>query len=524
MSQATKNQASGELVPIADRLRYMLGFRALVALGVGLSTLFARDELLAPARYIGLATAGFVVLAVLSHLVWQISRRGGTAVFGGMLMVDGAYLAWTAYATGGAVSPVRYLIVLELLTVALLASHRTGMKLAMWHSLLLLVIYYAQKGGQLEPFTDNGIGTPFQQLIAFTAIFWFVAIATASFSAVNERELRRRRYDLEALAAMATALEQESDSRKVAQALLGSIVDNFDFERAVLVGAPDGKKIELLAHHGDVNPDAPDAALGNNSILGIAAVTRETRLYTRIDRNADRWLDGLMPNARDILVVPLTTEGRTIGMLVIEHKIRKESRIAKRIVDMVERFASHGALALRNAWLLDEVHELAATDALTKIANRMTFQDTLERELSRASREGGDVTLLMLDIDHFKKLNDTRGHQAGDDVLRRVAATLREQQRAYDTAARYGGEEFALILPGVAQDDALAVGERVREAIASNGCDVTASLGVATFPLDAQSEDALVGAADEALYASKHGGRNRVTKYSALAEQPTGQH
>ena len=222
MSQATKNQATGELVPIADRLRYMLGFRALVAIGVGLSTLAAADELLASAKWIGLATAGFVVLAVLSHLVWQISRRGGTAVFGGMLMVDGAYLAWTAYATGGAVSPVRYLIVLELLTVALLASHRTGMKLAMWHSLLPLVIYYAQKGGQLEPFSDNGIGTPFQQLIAFTAIFWFVAIATASFSAVNERELRRRRYDLEALATMATELEQESDSCSSSVAIVAS--------------------------------------------------------------------------------------------------------------------------------------------------------------------------------------------------------------------------------------------------------------------------------------------------------------
>jgi diguanylate cyclase (GGDEF)-like protein len=154
----------------------------------------------------------------------------------------------------------------------------------------------------------------------------------------------------------------------------------------------------------------------------------------------------------------------------------------------------------------------------------MTFQDTLERELSRAAREGGDVTLLMLDIDHFKKLNDTRGHQAGDDVLRRVAATLRDQQRAYDTAARYGGEEFALILPGVAREDSYDVGERVRQAIEANGCEVTASLGVATFPVDAQSEDGLVAAADEALYASKHGGRNQVTQYAALAEEPAPQH
>src|SRR5215208_424156 len=229
MSQTANKNATGELVPIGDRLRYMLSFRVLVAAGVGLAMLLAGDSRAAPAATIGAATGGFLVLAVLSHLVWKLSRSGGTAVFGGMLMVDGVYLAWTAYATGGAVSPVRYLIVLELLTVSLLASHRTGMKLAMWHSLLLLVIYYAQKGGQLHPFAEGARGTPFQQLIAFTVIFWFVAIATASFSAVNERELRRRRYDLEQLAAMATRLEQESESKAVAVALLDSIVDTFDF-------------------------------------------------------------------------------------------------------------------------------------------------------------------------------------------------------------------------------------------------------------------------------------------------------
>jgi diguanylate cyclase (GGDEF)-like protein len=219
------------------------------------------------------------------------------------------------------------------------------------------------------------------------------------------------------------------------------------------------------------------------------------------------------------VVVPLTTEAKTIGLLVIEHKIRAGSRIERRIVDMLERFAAHGALALRNAWLLDEVQQLAATDALTKLANRMTFQDTLDRELSRADREDGHVTLLMLDIDHFKRLNDTRGHQAGDDVLRRVSATLREQQRQYDIAARYGGEEFCLVMPGLKPEDAPAIAERVREAIATNGCDVTASLGIATYPRDAQSADALVAAADTALYRSKHGGRNRVTQWSpAYAE------
>jgi two-component system, cell cycle response regulator len=521
MSQSTNSTATGELVPLADRLRYMLGFRCLVALGVGLSVLLAWHRLYVPAAELAAATGGFLVMATLTHLAWKVSRRGGVALFGFMLMIDGAFLAWTAYATGGSISPVRYLIVLELLTVSLLASHRTGMKLAMWHSLLLLVTYYAQKGHVLHDFSKGGLGTPFQQLIVFTAIFWFVAIATSSFSAVNERELRRRRYDLEALAAMATRIEGESGSQAVADELLGAIVDTFDLERGLLLGAPDDEGLRLLAHHGEVNADADGYPQpGEGSVLHAAGESHKTQLFSKLDPAADPWLDALMPKARNLVVVPLTTEGKTIGLLVIEHKLRAGSRIERRIVDMLERFAAHGALALRNAWLLDEVQQLAATDALTKLANRMTFQDTLDRELARADREDGCVTLLMLDIDHFKRLNDTRGHQAGDDVLRRVSATLREQRRKYDTAARYGGEEFCLVLPGLKPEDAPAIAERVREAIATNGCDVTASLGLASYPQDAESADSLVAAADTALYASKHGGRNRVTQWSrALVEQ-----
>ena len=164
----------------------MLRFRFFVALGAGASTLLAWKKLYVPAELIGIGTAVFIALALVTHVAWNISRRGGVALFGFMVMVDGAYLAAVAYATGGSLSPARYLIVLELLTVSLLASHRTGMKLAMWHSLLLLVTYYAQKGHLLHDFASGGLGTPFQQLIVFTAIFWFVAIATSSFSAVND--------------------------------------------------------------------------------------------------------------------------------------------------------------------------------------------------------------------------------------------------------------------------------------------------------------------------------------------------
>jgi diguanylate cyclase (GGDEF)-like protein len=525
MSDATTtSKGTADLVPIADRMRYMQVFRLLLALAVGLVALIAGDSLEATPIALVIGTAAYLAMSGITHLAWRVSRRGGLALFSVMLMVDGVYLAWTSYATGGAVSPLRFVIALHLVTVALLASYRTGMKLALWHSLLLLVLYYAQEAQLLAPVDERAgaVGSPFEMLIAYSLIFWFVAIATASFSAVNERELRRRRVDLEALAALATRLEDVEHSVTVADTLLEGIVDAFEFERAVLFGAPTEADLILLAHHGDVEYGVPPVDLFDESVLATAMRTHERQLISKLDEQDDPWLTSLLPGARQLVVIPLWAEGHSIGVLVAEHSLRAGSRIEHRVVSMVERFCSHGALALRNAWLLEQVRAMAATDGLTGIANRATFDTTLERELSRAARAQEDASLVLMDIDHFKKLNDTYGHQTGDDVLKRVAATLKDAGRLYDTAARYGGEEFGVILPRTAPADALVVADRLRIAIAESSDDpaVTISAGVATFPLDAADPAALIKAADEALYASKHGGRNRVTGASDTTPTP----
>ena len=515
MTRTNTHAASGELVPITDRLRYMQAFRFMLAAVVGIVAWLSRGSLETSAATLGALTGAYLALSLVTHAAWRLSRRGGLALFGVMLMVDGAYLAWVSYATGGAASPLRYLILLHLIAVALLASYRTGMKLACWHSLLLLVVYYAQEAEVLRPLSEEdgaGIGTPFQQLVGFSAAFWFVAIATASFSAVNERELRRRRYDLEALAALATRLEGCTGSDAVAETLLDGVVETFDFERALLIGW-EGDRPSLLAHRGGVNPSAPVEWPGEGSVVSLAMATRETQLVSELDAAVDPWLAGLLPEASKLVVVPLSTEGHSIGVLVVEHGMRGGSRIERRVVSMTERFVSHGALALRNGWLLEQVQRMAATDGLTGVANRTTFQERLDSELARAARAGEDLTLLMLDIDQFKRLNDAHGHQVGDGVLRRVARALKAGSRPYDTPARYGGEEFALVLPRTSQEDGLVIAERIRAAIAEmgEGPRVTASVGVATFPLDAATADELVGAADAALYESKRAGRNRVT-------------
>jgi diguanylate cyclase (GGDEF)-like protein len=161
------------------------------------------------------------------------------------------------------------------------------------------------------------------------------------------------------------------------------------------------------------------------------------------------------------------------------------------------------------------MQQQALTDGLTGCYNRRSFELQLERDLHLATRMRQPLSLIMLDLDNFKHINDQAGHDAGDMALRMLADSLRSELRAVDTAARFGGDEFVIILPQANSEGALLVAERLRnrmsEIVVPHFGQVTASLGVATFPLHASSRDTLVVAADRALYNSKNCGRNRVS-------------
>ncbi|MGA3221775.1 MAG: GGDEF domain-containing protein, partial [Acidimicrobiales bacterium] len=202
------------------------------------------------------------------------------------------------------------------------------------------------------------------------------------------------------------------------------------------------------------------------------------------------------------------------GLLLAESGPPASRRMSRRSLEMVSRFAAHAALALRNADLKAEVARLAASDPLTGLANRRALTTALAREVARSVRTKEPLSLAILDIDFFKKINDTYGHVAGDDVLREVADAMATSVRDVDLVARYGGEEFAIVLPTCPSDGALIVVERVRAAVAALAtvAKVTVSAGIATAT-GAGTADAerLMADADEALYASKRAGRDRAT-------------
>jgi diguanylate cyclase (GGDEF)-like protein len=175
-------------------------------------------------------------------------------------------------------------------------------------------------------------------------------------------------------------------------------------------------------------------------------------------------------------------------------------------------------------WLRQDIDRLrgeADLDPLTGLKNRRRFRVALGRELERFRRYGTPCALILLDIDHLKKINDTHGHSVGDIVIRNVAATLVEVSRDNDTAARLGGEEFALLLAGVNEKQAVAAAARLQPALSSEPIKgaglVTVSLGLAACPAHANSERTLYAASDKALYRAKNEGRNRVAMAPAMA-------
>jgi diguanylate cyclase (GGDEF)-like protein len=225
---------------------------------------------------------------------------------------------------------------------------------------------------------------------------------------------------------------------------------------------------------------------------------------------------------RSFICLPLASHARPLGVLYFYRK-DNDSFLAEEI-DLLTTFSYLAAGALENAQLHAKAVTLAATDTLTGLANRRTFDAHLKSEFHCAQRFSEPFALLLLDIDHFKRVNDTYGHQAGDEVLKSLARIFKKQLREVDIAARYGGEEFVAILPESDEAKAHAVAERIRQAVAErpfmlhggNALPITISIGVACYPDCADSTEQIVEHADQAMYLAKQTGRNRVCLFREM--------
>lgn len=227
------------------------------------------------------------------------------------------------------------------------------------------------------------------------------------------------------------------------------------------------------------------------------------------------------------LVVPVLVNNRVMGSIQVFSK--EQQAFAKEDAQLVWMLARIAENLLTREHVNEGLIHFAFTDHLTGLRTRGYFEQQLELEIKRAERKQEKFVLLMLDIDHFKCLNDTYGHHVGDEVLRALAAVLVKDMREVDTVARYGGEEFVMILPDTTQVEAEAVAQRIRKAVEQTKLTATLnppppdpisiSIGLAVFDVDATHKRELIELADAALYWAKGQGRNRVVSYSEMVNQ-----
>lgn len=228
---------------------------------------------------------------------------------------------------------------------------------------------------------------------------------------------------------------------------------------------------------------------------------------------------------RSLLCVPMVLKDQLLGIINLHKKA--PGGFSEREIRLVQAITAQAAIAIENARLYQQTRDLSNTDSLTRLANRRFFQAALEKEFAQARRYGTNFSLIMIDIDHFKRYNDTHGHLQGDKVLRDVAQILQDNIRAIDLAARFGGEEFIILMPKTNKEGARAAAEKLRQCVAEREFSgatesqpegrLTLSLGIAEFPEDADSLETLQEWADQALYQAKKDGRNQTVAWNSNA-------
>lgn len=338
----------------------------------------------------------------------------------------------------------------------------------------------------------------------------------------------RGRPGLESLGRFAVRLEEAETPATVGAVLARAVAETFGFPRTLVAGlpagGPRGGPPRVLARWPEVEspePPADEGPAGENVVRGSlaeASAGREVRVVEALDPLGDVWLRAALPDAGPLALAPVWSGGRCAAVLVAEHNLRAGSRAGRQVVEALGSWTATAGLALRVVLLAEAARQAAATDALTGLANRRAFDEALTREVSRALRRGDELSLILVDVDHFSALNERYGRQTGDEVIRRVAANLSRRLRLFDTAARYGGEEFAFVLPSCGTAEALRISEQMRRSVSALPLvdRVTVSTGIATLPTHGVDAAGLVAAAEGALHQSKRGGRDQSTAVGAF--------
>jgi len=358
----------------------------------------------------------------------------------------------------------------------------------------------------LDQFSDDDL-----RLLVIYASFAAQAMANADTterlrdqSDALERQLRSQRALLQITESILTTLDAPAVLEGITERLGGLIAcDNVAIE---VVDPATGLLTPLTARGVHATHYLEPWAPGEKGIA-TWVVEHNEPVYVADERTDERVNQFRATDVLDgsLIVVPLRGRSGAIGVMTIE-RLGVGNTFSPEEFDLVKLFAAQVSIALQNAEVFRAVEIRAQTDALTGTLNHGTFEEYLQRSV----RDGAPFGLIMLDLDDFRTINNTMGHLAGDDVLRRIAAGLVRAGRDSDLVFRYGGDEFTFLLPHTDETGTLHVAERARAAVKNLGGNVTASIGVATYPADGETAASVLLAADRACFVAKRDGRDRV--------------
>lgn len=340
-------------------------------------------------------------------------------------------------------------------------------------------------------------------------------------------QLQKSLHNISILYNISQAVNFIDDLKRLLKVIISKALLTLDAERGSLmlydysinalqvtiVSGLQDKKLEDAINNGAVQC----AKIGvGEGIAGTVFLERKP-IITNLGSADPRFIvKEVLSNTKSLLCVPLIAKGEVIGVLNITNK-KHDKLFNQKDLEFITSLANQAAIAIDNA----KLYELATKDGMTKLYIYRHFYTLLENEIRRCARYKRNMSLIMMDIDNFKRINDTYGHLTGDTILKRLAAVLRETVRKIDIPARYGGEEFVVILPETDKKDACVIAERIRKNVAAITVKInetqtlspTISMGIAQYTTDGQEPKELINAADTALYFSKHNGKNMASIY-----------
>jgi diguanylate cyclase (GGDEF)-like protein len=340
----------------------------------------------------------------------------------------------------------------------------------------------------------------------------------ASRTAALFAEVQKGRDELQALHESAQALGASLELSTVLEALVSIPVRRFRCDRSAILLTNASGDLVVRAALGD------PAYVGRRVSKGEGAEGRAAQEARPVLVRGPRSRPDGSAAADEgaTLAVPLVREDRVIGVFSVG--TTRPGALSERDERILTTLAGYAAVAIENAQLYEETRRLAVSDGLTDLLNHRAFREALAREMHLARQNSHPLSLIMIEVDKFKKYNDSYGHLRGDDVLRLVARVLEKEHRGVsDIVARYGGDEFILALPNTPKTAAAAMAERIRRAVETSPLivdgkvtSVTLSLGVAAYPEDGDDADDLVDSADRRMYAAKESGGNSVAMKTVL--------